>query len=482
LWTIAVLLCVVVPSVGAQVQQSGSLADAARQARAQKQGQSQANLSAAQQVADELSEDQNDSDAPSGFKTYNAGDYKVWVPAPYKVDGNDDAGTVLSVPNMGSKHALILLAKPVALTGENGDAAFHDAATQFAHVYSQSARCTRTTLGNHEAYQCKIEAANLLGQRVSGNAIFLRGSGNVYPVFCLSPTDSRARDIVNDPHSTPSQKTSARQTLDLEKQDTKDVWQKCDSVFQSVRVKEVNTAQESGQAAVQPATASGTPSGPTVGPGAPAQAGKTASTGGNERASAGAPASLADIARRLKQDPGQPAEISPAAQNAAPGSTVPAGFKVQAFQYCAAVHQCWDASVLIPVDAQLISSDCKQYAFEIKVQGSPFLLMAGPAGGDCDGRSANDASLVRWKELVDPDSRRAPGTYSTISSQTRKLDGKAAAVITIGFRKGLTEWMGKRAEVENNGIQVVVGCMAPREHFADGDAVCSALIESLRLP
>jgi hypothetical protein len=108
--------------------------------------------------------------------------------------------------------------------------------------------------------------------------------------------------------------------------------------------------------------------------------------------------------------------------------------------------------------------------------------MAGPAVGDCDNRSAGDASLVRWKELVDPENQRAPGTSSTISTQTARLDGKAAAITTLGFRKGLTEWMAKRAEVENNGIQVVVGCVAQREHFPDGDAICTALIESLRLP
>jgi hypothetical protein len=50
------------------------------------------------------------------------------------------------------------------------------------------------------------------------------------------------------------------------------------------------------------------------------------------------------------------------------------------------------------------------------------------------------------------------------------------------FKKGLADWIGKRAEVENNGAQLVVGCMAPKETFADGDTICSGLIESLRLP
>jgi hypothetical protein len=440
----------------AQAQQSGSLGDAARQSRAQKQSDAQDSVSPAQQVANELSEDQNDS-APGGFKTFNAGDYKVWVPAPYTVDGRDDAGTVLSGPAVGSKRPMILVGSPIISKG-NTDDAFQDAATQFAHLYSQTATCTKSTIAGQGAYVCGLAAANLLGRQVSGNAVFVQRAGNIYPVFCLAPSDSRYRDILNNPRSSSSAKVMARESLEREEGDMKAVWQKCDTVFQSVHIRD----------------------------GAVRQAAQSGAASGGVTAGAGS-ASLADIARRLKQDPGQAAAITTASAaqttaEVAPGSTVPAGLKVQAFQYCAAVHQCWDASVLIPSDAKLISSDCKQYAFEIKVQGQPFLLMAGPAGGECDGGTANSTSLVRWKELVDPENRRAPGTYTTISAQTRKLDGKAASIITMGFRKGLTQWMGKRAEVENNGIQIVVGCLAQRDYFADGDAVCSALIESLRLP
>ena len=110
------------------------------------------------------------------------------------------------------------------------------------------------------------------------------------------------------------------------------------------------------------------------------------------------------------------------------------------------------------------------------------MLMAGPAGNDCDGRGASGPSLVRWKQLADPESNRAPGTYSTISTQMTKLDGKPAIIITMGFRSGMDQWMGKRIEVESNGVPLVVGCLAPRDHFDDGDAVCSTLIGSLQLP
>ena len=136
----------------------------------------------------------------------------------------------------------------------------------------------------------------------------------------------------------------------------------------------------------------------------------------------------------------------------------------------------------MPADAQLLSSDCKQFVFQTKVQGAPFLLMAGSAGADgCGRRTQSDANLVRWNELAQPESARAPGTYNTISTLQANLDGRPATITQIGFRKGLTEWRGKRAEFESNGVPLVVGCMSPKESFAGGDEICSGLIASLRL-
>ena len=448
-----------------QAQQSGSLADAARQVRTQKQTQPQPDVNRAQQVADQLSEEQNSGDAPGGFKTYNTGDYKVAIPAPYTVDGRDEGGIVLSGPSVGSKRAVVLLGTPMVAAWGNNDTAFHDAAVQFASLYLTSAKCTKTTVSEHDAYQCGLAGASLLGRRVSGNAMFVRVAGNIYPIFCAAPTDSRERDILNDPHSSYQSKQYARAALDHEEQDVRSVWQKCDTVFQSLHV----IASAAKTAKSQPP--------------APASTAAPAATG-TEAANPSGPSSLADVARQLQQDPAQAAKIPapPTADLPAQTTTVPAGFKVHAFKYCSGLRQCWDASVLVPVDAKLVSSGCQQYAFEVKVQGSPFLLMTGAAGGNCDNGTTGASDPVRWHQLVDPENKRAPGTYVTISSWQAKLDGRPGVVTTIGFRKLLVDWMGRRAEVEANGVPLVVGCMAQKEHFADGEPICSALIESLRLP
>jgi hypothetical protein len=169
---------------------------------------------------------------------------------------------------------------------------------------------------------------------------------------------------------------------------------------------------------------------------------------------------------------------APAPTQSVVASSIPAGFKIYPFIYCSGAQHCFNASILVPVDAKLVSSDCKQSIFETNIQGTPFLLMAGPA--TCDGPAG--PNLVRWNQLVDPETRRPPGTYNLISSQATTIDGKAANVVTIGFRKGLDSFMGKRVEVESNGIPLVVGCIAARDNFPDGDAACSTMMNSLQMP
>lgn len=481
-WVAVALSLLVAAGFPAQAQQGGSLADAARQARARKQAEPRADTNRAQQVADQLAEDQDDGNAPSGFKTYNAGAYRLWAPGPYTIDAHEDGGTVLAGPRVGTTLPLVLVGNPIVLPWGNNDDAFRDAATQFSRGYAPSAHCTKIALANRSAYQCSLAGANLQGRPISGSATFILDSSHIFPVFCVAATDSRARDILNEPHSSYRSKMNARQVLAQEEEYARQVWQKCETAFQSIQFK-TDPAPQEGVALTKAGVEAGRPD-----PFKPALTERTStrsektpapSAGGSESESN----SLAEIARGLHQanTPGDTTSALPAKTGAV--STVSVGLKVHSFNYCKGTLDYWDASILVPVDAQLVSSDCRQYVFEMKVQGAPLLLLAGTGSGDsCEGRTANDPSLVSWNELVAPEAARAPGTASTISSQQGKVDGKTSVITTMGFKRGFADWISKRAEVENNGVQIVVGCMAPREQFADGDEICSALIGSLRLP
>jgi len=452
--------------------QQGSLADAARQARAQKQDQPRAEDSQAQQVVNQLVEEDDSGNAPGGFKTYNAGDYRLWVPAPFTVDGHDSGGIVLANSAQGRAHALVLVGNPLVLSPASGDDAFRDAASQFAHTYAQSATCTQTSIDSRKAYQCGLAGAKLLGHSVSGNAVFVRGADHIVPVFCVAYTDSRARDVVNDPHANSSMKQWARDVLAHEDEQVRSTWHACESVLQSIHLK------NDGEASTAKA----------------GKAGRTTSKAASEDQAQGDPGNddeappLADVARRLHGDPVPVAQEQLPEDNNADPDAPPEGFKVHYFNYCKGKsEECWDAQVFVPWDAKLLSSSCKQYVYETKVSGQPFLLLVGQDGSaGCEEHQASAPDPVRWHQLVDPENLRAPGSASVISSLEGMLAGYPGLITTLRFRKttkdGSTDWMAKRGDLEIDGVKLVVGCMGPREHFEKGAELCSTLLDSFRLP
>jgi hypothetical protein len=433
---IAALLFLVAGGFALEAQQGSSLADAARQARAQRQAHSKGDTNQAQQVVDQLAADQDDNNAPAGFKTYNQGAYKLWVPAPYTLDAGDDGGTVLTGPRVGTSQPLVLIGNPIVLGFGSSDDAFHDSATQFASGYAPSAHCNQVTVRDHGAYQCSLAGANLLGRSVSGNAWFLLDSGHIFPIFCVGPTDSGARDILNDPNSTYRSKMSAQRVLAQQEADVGEVWQKCETTFQSIRfasgARPPQRVAESTKARVEarrpdpfkPASTEQILSEQALSEQALSEQalseqalseqtstrwektnGATAGGSGFSNASAGDMAQGAHPGA-TSGDNTQARFLNPEAV-----SPVPAGLKVHSFSYCnRRTQDCWGASIFVPSDAQLVSSDCKQFIFEMKVQGAPFMLLAGTGGADsCAGRTANDPSLVRWNQLAAPETALAPG-------------------------------------------------------------------------
>jgi hypothetical protein len=45
-----------------------------------------------------------------------------------------------------------------------------------------------------------------------------------------------------------------------------------------------------------------------------------------------------------------------------------------------------------------------------------------------------------------------------------------------------TWWIGERALIADQGMQFLLGCTAPEQRFADAEALCTTLVNSLRLP
>jgi len=241
-WVVAAF---VVVAVGAGVAQSQpqaapSLGELARQARAQKQPANQDDSSSnrAQALAEELEHNQDDAGAPDGFKTYNAGDYKLRVPGPFTVAGHDDSGVVLNTAYRDGARSMVMIGSPVLFSGTNNDEGFEDFAARFAGTYSSSPGCTKTSVGGHGAYQCALSKATLLGKEVSGNAMFVRGAKSIYPVLCVAPSESYARDAYNRNPSNYNLRKAAARAMQRDDQSTRNAWQTCDAILKSIVLKE----------------------------------------------------------------------------------------------------------------------------------------------------------------------------------------------------------------------------------------------------
>src|SRR5579863_712330 len=131
--------CVAALAWGQDSENPGtSLGDLARQSRAQR-GQSGTTPSKAQDLANELQQEQEESEnAPIGYKTYNAGDYRLFVPFPYEIEGRDENGTVLAGSRVGVTNTVVMAGNPLSFPPNLDDATERNLVSHVARFYSQS--------------------------------------------------------------------------------------------------------------------------------------------------------------------------------------------------------------------------------------------------------------------------------------------------------------------------------------------------------
>jgi hypothetical protein len=254
-WMLPAGFALIAATVLAQTQQNApgpSLGDLARQARAQKQAGQDDAAPKAQQLADEMQEEQEDKgSAAAGLKTYNAGDYKLQIPAPFTIAGNDASGIVLNAAPLGASRPMVVVGNPVLFSGSNSDEAFQDFAARITGTYAPSTGCTKITVGGHGTYQCGLSKANLLGHVVSGNAVFVRGAKSIFPVLCVATTESWVRDVYNDPRSNSVQKSRALKGVQQQDVSVRNIWQTCDAIIQSIQLKEDSGAPINASGAIE---------------------------------------------------------------------------------------------------------------------------------------------------------------------------------------------------------------------------------------
>jgi hypothetical protein len=486
-WPTLLAVCVLAASLPMRAQDaSPSLGDVARQSRSQRQ-QADSTPSKAQELADQLQQEQEESEnAPVGYKTYNAGDYRLWVPFPYEVEGRDQIGTVLAGSRVGVTTTQVMAGNPLAFPENLDEGTERNLFTQVARLYSQYPSCAPIKLGERRAYRCALQGAYLMGDLVSGTMVFLIGSGTVIPVMCVSPVNQQC--VSHDrfgyhtcdnqnPTSGEVQKTTAE--IQTKYQEQRTSAQVCDQViYPSIRLREDYA----------PRSFSAPSSKGTDQPGAAKAAAKLPATGGpqttarSDATQAGAAPSLADVVRQAKAAAANQPKAKVTLDATDGAGLPPGGFKSGTFSYCDSRSFCWHAYVFLPENAVQLKYYAPEFVFEVPFDKDRVLLFAGQAQLYPASRGSNDPTLALWAEI---NSGSSPYPQASLQAATRDeatIAGKPGFLMHFEIRRNDLIWIGVRANVVSRGVELMVGCLAPKTRFGDADQDCSTLIDSLRLP
>ena len=166
----------------------------------------------------------------------------------------------------------------------------------------------------------------------------------------------------------------------------------------------------------------------------------------------------------------------------AEGNSAPPGFQSFSLQYCLNPQQCFEAAVVIPDKAEVVSRVNGQHIFKAILDGEPLMLYAGPADVNAPYRGLTDPDYIRIRDLANTNgwSREKPDSVST---QDLTIEGRRALMTRFRYQRDRKNWwIGERVLIENRGGQFLLGCAAPEEHFADAEVLCTTLVNSLRLP
>lgn len=473
------IICLGAALMAQDSDQPNSLGDVARQTRAQHATSPAEKSGKAQDLVDEMQQEQEAADnAPTGFKNYNAGDYRLFVPFPYSLEGRDDGGAVLLGSRLGVTNTEVMAGTPVPIPPNLDDNDLLSAARQLASMHGQPGTCYAIKPSSRKKYRCSWQNSPvLLGHQVFGSMEVIVGSNSLVPVMCVSPDDVHQPCVVYDTygHNTCSDRDrqlygwdhrKAQAAADASYKDERTTAQMCEEIiYPSIQLKE--------DIVVHPASISESK--------APKPAVETTPLRENSAVEPEAQGpSLAELARQTRQAPHEKAQAK--LDNAEGMSVAPAGYQSFILVYCLNPQQCSEASVVIPDKAEVVSRVNGQYIFKASLNGEPVMLYAGPADVNAPYRSLTDPDYIRMRDLANANgwSREKPDSAST---QELTIEDRPALMTRFRYQRDQKRWwIGERVLIANQGSEFLLGCAAPEEHFADAEVLCTTLVHSLRLP
>jgi hypothetical protein len=448
---------------------SSSLGDLARQTRSQ-HAADEGKSSKAQQLVDEMQQEQEASEnAPLGFKNYDAGDYRLFVPFPFSLEGRDNGGAVLLGSRIGVTNTEVMAGSPIPIPPNASDDYLMNMVRQNAGLHGPSPYCAVNKQGDRRVFRCSWNGApNLLGRPVLGSMEFVVASSSLIPVMCVSPDEKECLGYDRTGYHTCNNRNPSWEEVQRTKAaiqahagDARTTWQSCDQIiYPSIQLKEDIVVHPVKFSEEKPA--------------------RVAAAVAQDTSVAADPQStpLADLARQTRQAPrGGPQ----AALDSAEGPVAPAGFQFFELQYCQNPQHCSDASVVIPEKAEVVSRTNGQYIFKSLLNGATIMLYAGPADVNAPYRGMTDPDYIRMRDLANSNGWSHEKTDG-VSTQELTIEGRSALMTRFRYqRDAKTWWVGERLLIDMQGSQFLVGCTAPEQGFADAEVLCTTLVNSLRL-
>jgi hypothetical protein len=469
--------CVTCVSAGLWAQDSeapNSLGEVARQTRAQASA-SEGKSSKAQDLVDEMEQEQEAAaNAPTGFTNYNAGDYRLFVPFPFVLEGRENGGAVLVGSRLGITNTEVLVGTPVPMPANLTDNELASLVHQLARQHSQNSNCSPSKAGSRKVFRCGMYQGYLLGRLVWGTMEYVVGSSSLIPVMCVSPdehqclaSDTRGYHACNQPHPAWLEVQETRAAIQMRNRDELTTAQMCDQIiYPSIQLKEdivVHPVNISEGHAARPAVMSAA----TPAPNGVAEAGSQGP-------------SIAELARQTREEPRVRAQAK--LDNSEGTRAAPAGFQSFVLVYCQNPQQCSEASVVIPEKVEVVSRTNGQHIFKAALDGDAVMLYAGPADVSAPYRSLTDPDYIRMRDLANANGWSREKADS-VSTQQLTIEGRPALMTRFRYQRDQKRWwIGERVLIENRGAQFLLGCAAPEEHFADAELLCTTLVNSLRLP
>lgn len=463
---------------------SPSLGDVARQNRAQHAATSEGAPSKAQALAEEMQQEQEASEAaPTGFKSYDAGDYRLFVPYPFSIEGRDNGGPVLLGSRLGVTNTEVLAGTPIPFPADISDVNLMNGVRQIAQFHGGYPSCSAAKLGSRKAFHCSWnDTPYLLGHQVWGTMVFVVGSNSLIPVMCVSPDEFQCLSqdrfgyhTCSNPNPTWQEVQQTKNAIDTRFRDERTTAQVCEQIiYPSIQLKEDIVVHPATIAESKPAPATPAPT---------ANAPQANVTG--ESSSQGP--SLGDLARQNRQAPRAKAQTK--LDNAEGTTVAPPGFQAFTVQYCLNPNDCSEASVVIPEKAEVLSRVNGQHIFKTMLNGDPVMLYAGPADVNAPYRSLTDRDFIRMRDLANANGWSRERTDG-VSTQELTIEGRPALMTRFRYQRDPNIWwIGERTLIDmgsspydNQGWQFLMGCTAPEQRFAEAEALCTTMVNSLRLP